>query len=92
MTGRARRRPDGERERHRSLFRLRTALGRLRAQLGSVQAELRELAAAEATRRLSADETRRVTRVRLDSEGLRLELAALHQEFERLRREAPGPP
>jgi hypothetical protein len=50
-----------------------------------MQAEIRMLGAAEARRRLSAAETRRVTRIWLESEGLRLELAAVAEDFERLR-------
>jgi hypothetical protein len=53
-------------------------------------AELAALRAAEATRPLAADEARRVTRLRLKSEALRLELAGLHAEFEGLRRDTLG--
>jgi len=60
-------------------------VGRLRARLGAAQAELRRLKAVEATRRLRAEEVRRVTTLRLESDALRLELAALWEEFERLR-------
>jgi hypothetical protein len=66
-------------------------LGRLRARLGPIQAELHALRAAEATRRLDAEEARRVTRLRLESEGLRLELVGLQAEFARLRRAAVEP-
>jgi hypothetical protein len=51
--------------------RLGAELDRLRARLEPVPAELRALGAAEATRRLSAAEARRVVRLRLKSEGLR---------------------
>jgi len=46
---------------------------------------VRELQGIERTRRLAAAERQRVTRLRLESEGLRLELAALYEEFRRLR-------
>ena len=91
VAGQGRLPPADERARGRSLARLGATLGRLRAQLGPIQAELHALGAAEATRRLSADEARRVTRLRLESEGLRLELAALQAEFARLRRAGAAP-
>jgi hypothetical protein len=47
------------------------------------QGALRHLAEIEATRRLSADESRRVTTRRPEREALRLQLAALRRAFER---------
>jgi hypothetical protein len=91
-TGETRRRPDGERARRQRLVRLRAALSGLQTRLGAVQAELRALAAAETTRRLSADEARRVARLRLASKGLRLELAALRREFAGARPDVSGRP
>ena len=84
MTRGGSRRVDGS-EPHAAAVRLRATLDRIRARLGPMQAEIRMLGAAEARRRLSAAETRRVTRIWLESEGLRLELAAVAEDFERLR-------
>jgi hypothetical protein len=50
-----------------------------------VRAELGALAVREAARPLDADERRQVARLRLESEALRLEGAALRATFERLR-------
>ena len=71
------------------LARLAGDVQRLRTRLAAVQTALRKLQDIERTRRLDAAERQRVTRLRLESEGLRLELAALYEEFRRLR--AAGP-
>jgi DNA-binding response OmpR family regulator len=81
--------------RRRQLTRLRAEVARVRAALGRVQTEVRALAAAEATRPLTAAEARRAAALRRESEALRLELALFGTEFERLRaggRGSGGPP
>jgi hypothetical protein len=77
--------PADEAARRRRLARLGAAVAGLRGRLAAVQTELRELRGLEATRPLSAGETRRVAHLRLESEALRLELTALRGAFERLR-------
>lgn len=72
-------------DRRRHLQQLRAEVGRVQAALQRVQAETRRLAAMEATRRLTAVETKQAATVRRESEALRLELARFHDQFERLR-------
>ena len=67
------------------LTRLSGDVQRLRTRLMAVQTALRGRHGIERTRPLDAAERQRVRRLRLESEGPRLELAALSQEFERLR-------
>jgi hypothetical protein len=76
--------------RRRRLIRLGADVARLQGRLGAVQTELRALRALEATRPLTGDEARQVGRLRLESQGLRLELNVLSEAFERLRRTGPS--
>jgi hypothetical protein len=78
-------------DRERRLARLGAKVGRVRKQLTVVAGEIRRLADVEATRPLTAAETRRAARLQLESEGLLLEVAGLREAFERLRAEYPVP-
>jgi hypothetical protein len=82
--------PADEAARRRRLAQLGAEVARLRGRLVAAQTELRELLGHQATRPLSADEARRVARLRWESEALRLELTALRGAFERLRVERPA--
>jgi CheY-like chemotaxis protein len=85
---RRRREPDARR---RHLTQLREEVTRVRATLARVRAAVERLAAAEATRKLTTEEVRRVSALRRESEALHLELRGFHEEFARLR-EAGRPP
>jgi hypothetical protein len=74
-----------EQTRKRRLLRLRDDVTRLRAQHAQMQVDLRWLLETESLRPLSADETRRLRTLRMDSERLRRELQQLWQEFEQVR-------
>jgi two-component system response regulator MprA len=77
--------------RRRQLTRLRAEVERVRTALRRVQTEVLALAAAEATRTLTAAEARRVPALRRESEALRLELGQFGAEFELLRAAARPP-
>jgi DNA-binding response OmpR family regulator len=71
--------------RRRQLGRLGAEVARVRSATARVQAEVRALAAAEAARKLTPAEARRVTALRREAEALRLELALFAREFQGLR-------
>ncbi|HEX2034729.1 MAG TPA: hypothetical protein VHS99_11135, partial [Chloroflexota bacterium] len=73
--------------RRRELARLREDLHRLREALARLRSETHTFLEFERTRPLTAEERRRRTQVRLQHEGLELELHRLYERFEQLREE-----
>ena len=75
--------------RQREMARLRTHLAKLQQDMGDVRTGVAKVAEIEAMRRLTRDEARWASQLRLESERLRYELYSIKNEFFRLKDERP---
>ena len=78
-----------EQERQRQMDRLRAQLLRLQQDMGKVRLGVSEVTQIEMARRLTREEARRASLLRMESERLRYELQLIRDEFFRIKEERP---
>ena len=78
-----------ERVRQQQIERLRKTLGQLQEDMGKVRSGVTEVTQIEASRKLTREEARWATQLRMESQRLRHELQLVRSEFFRIREEHP---